>query len=88
MYPVISPVDDLRATRVSGNRFFHDALHEVRMPKVFIGHSTQDREFVEREVAALLEGHGIDTWYAPSDIQSSEPGTRDEDCGLRGRRRS
>jgi hypothetical protein len=41
------------------------------MSTVFISHSTQDREFVE-QVVALLADHGIGTWYAPSDIQSTE----------------
>jgi WD40 repeat protein len=42
------------------------------MPKVFISHSTKDRARVEREIVALLNGHGIDTWYSRDDIQTAD----------------
>jgi hypothetical protein len=41
-------------------------------PKVFISHCSEDREFVEREVIALLRRHGIDTWYSQDDIVTAE----------------
>jgi hypothetical protein len=42
------------------------------MPKVFISHATQDREFVEREIIRLLEGHGVETWYSKEDIRTAD----------------
>jgi TIR domain len=42
------------------------------MAKVFISHSRQDREFVEREIITLLRDHGIETWYSADDIQTAE----------------
>jgi hypothetical protein len=42
------------------------------MTRVFISHSTQDREFVDQEVVTFLKAHGVPFWYAPSDIQSTE----------------
>jgi serine/threonine protein kinase len=41
------------------------------VPKVFISHSTKDREIVEQEVISLLAGHHIETWYARDDIQTA-----------------
>jgi type IV pilus assembly protein PilM len=42
------------------------------MPRVFISHSTKDREFVEREIIDSLHRHGIHTWYSPDDIRTAE----------------
>ena len=42
------------------------------MPKVFISHSTQDREFVEREIIAALHQGGIETWYSKMDIHAAD----------------
>jgi hypothetical protein len=39
--------------------------------RVFVSHSTKDREFVEREIIAELEKNGIRTWYSKVDIQSA-----------------
>lgn len=39
--------------------------------QVFISHSSKDREFVEREIISVLEGHGIKTWYSKVNIQSA-----------------
>src|SRR5205085_3177225 len=41
------------------------------MPKVFISHSAKDRAFVEREIIALLNQHGIETWYSRDNIQTT-----------------
>jgi hypothetical protein len=38
------------------------------VPKVFVSHSAQDREFVEKEIVQLLQSHGIETWYSTDDI--------------------
>lgn len=50
-------------------------LRSLKRPRkelrVFISHSTQDREFVEREIINQLEANGIKTWYSKVDIQSS-----------------
>ncbi len=40
-------------------------------PKVFISHSTRDRDFVEQHIVGLLESNGIDTWYSKVSIQSA-----------------
>jgi tetratricopeptide (TPR) repeat protein len=40
------------------------------MSKVFISHSHRDREFVEREIIAPLDEHGIESWYAKDEIES------------------
>ena len=42
------------------------------MPKVFISHSTRDRDFVEREIIALLSAHAIETWYCKDDIRTAD----------------
>ena len=42
------------------------------MPRVFISHAFSDRRAVEREVVSLLARHGIDVWYAHTDIKTSE----------------
>lgn len=42
------------------------------MSKVFISHSTKDREFVEKELVPLLEHHGIETWFSLDDIRTAE----------------
>ncbi len=41
------------------------------MPKVFISHTTADRDFVEREIVHLFERHGIDRWYCKENIQTA-----------------
>ena len=50
------------------------SLDEQRegQPKVFVSHSSKDREFVEREIVSLLENHGIDTWYSTEDINTAD----------------
>jgi hypothetical protein len=41
-------------------------------PKVFVSHSSQDRDFVEREVVKFLNEQQIDTWYSRTSIESGE----------------
>ena len=41
------------------------------MPKVFISHASNDRDFVEREIIAPLEQHGIRTWYSKDKIKTA-----------------
>src|SRR4051794_39023024 len=43
------------------------------MPKIFISHSSGDREFVEREINDILQRCGLEIWYAPRSIR---PGDR------------
>ena len=38
------------------------------MPRIFVSHCTEDREFVENEIVSLLRKHGLDTWYSRTDI--------------------
>ncbi|MFT5015198.1 MAG: serine/threonine protein kinase, partial [Dinoroseobacter sp.] len=40
-------------------------------PKVFISHTTADREFVEEHIVGFLESNGINTWYSKAEIQSA-----------------
>ncbi|MBI4616537.1 MAG: TIR domain-containing protein [Planctomycetes bacterium] len=42
------------------------------MPRVFVSHSSADREVVEREIVELLFGHGIETWYSKADIRTAD----------------
>lgn len=42
------------------------------MAKLFISHSTEDRQFIEDELKDLLVALGFDIWYAEEDIESSE----------------
>lgn len=42
------------------------------MPKVFISHSTRDRDFVEREIIGPLKAQGIETWYSTDSIRTAE----------------
>lgn len=42
------------------------------MVKVFISHSIQDREIVERRLVSLLHGHGIGTWYCQHAMRPGE----------------
>lgn len=39
--------------------------------RIFISHSSKDRDFVEREIISLLKTHGIGIWYSKDDIRSS-----------------
>lgn len=41
------------------------------MPKVFISHSSTDREFVERELIVVLNRFGIEPWYSKDEIESA-----------------
>ena len=52
------------------------------MPKVFISHSTQDRDFVEREIIPALHRAGIETWYSKMDIHASDRWERSIHQGL------
>ncbi|HEX3149213.1 MAG TPA: toll/interleukin-1 receptor domain-containing protein [Gemmataceae bacterium] len=42
------------------------------MPSIFISHATADRSFVVREIIGTLKQQGIRSWYAPSDITTSQ----------------
>lgn len=39
--------------------------------RVFVSHSTRDREFVEQHIVGHLEKNGIKTWYSKVDIQTA-----------------
>lgn len=43
-----------------------------RVPRVFISHSSQDRETVERLIVEPLEQDGIETWYSKASIQTAK----------------
>jgi uncharacterized protein YraI len=53
------------------------------MPKVFISHSSLDREFVEREVITPLNTNGIETWYSTDSIRTAEAWERSIREGLK-----
>ena len=40
------------------------------MTTVFVSHSSQDREFVERYLIPFLTAHGVRTWYCKESIAS------------------
>jgi hypothetical protein len=40
--------------------------------RIFLSHSTKDREFVERELVQLLHGHGLKFWYSKLNILTAE----------------
>jgi serine/threonine protein kinase len=50
--------------------------------KVFVSHSTSDRDFIEREIIPVLTAHGINTWYSKDDIQPAAPWERAIQQGL------
>ena len=41
------------------------------MSRVFISHSSRDRDLVEREVIEPLRRHDIETWYSKDDIETA-----------------
>jgi tetratricopeptide (TPR) repeat protein len=41
------------------------------MPRIFISHSSLDRELVEREIISPLRAHGLETWYSTDNIKSA-----------------
>lgn len=42
------------------------------MPTVFLSHSSEDKEFVERELIPVLKSRGIGVWYSSEAIQTAE----------------
>ena len=54
---------DLRALQI--------ATQSRKQRRVFVSHSTRDRDFVEREIIGHLEKSGIKTWYSKLDIQTA-----------------
>jgi formylglycine-generating enzyme required for sulfatase activity len=42
------------------------------MSRVFISHSTKDRDFVERVLVPALHGCGLETWYSREDIRAAD----------------
>lgn len=42
------------------------------MPRLFISHSTADRQFIEEELAGLLRALGFDIWYSKDSIETAE----------------
>jgi predicted Zn finger-like uncharacterized protein len=53
------------------------------MPKVFISHASQDREFVESEIIPLLRAQGIEAWYSRESIVPADQWERSILQGLR-----
>jgi ATP-dependent Clp protease ATP-binding subunit ClpB len=45
---------------------------DVSTTTVFISHSVQDREYVEREIIAPLRSWGLQAWYSTSDIRPTD----------------
>ena len=52
------------------------------MIKVFISHSSGDREFVTGELRPLLQSHDIEAWCSEVDIESAEDWERSIRVGL------
>jgi hypothetical protein len=53
------------------------------MPKIFISHSTEDREFVEANIVNLLHSQGLETWYSKDSIQGASRWEREIIKGLK-----
>ncbi|HEV2763051.1 MAG TPA: tetratricopeptide repeat protein [Pyrinomonadaceae bacterium] len=53
------------------------------MPRVFISHSSQDHERVEREIIAPLRAHGVEVWYSNDSIKSASEWERQIRAGLK-----
>lgn len=53
------------------------------MPKVFISHSSLDREFIENEIVRPMSASGIDLWYSNDDISASDRWQNHLQNGLR-----
>jgi len=54
------------------------------MTKVFISHSSRDRDIVERDIIALLNSNGIETWYSGDDIPTGAAWEREIERALSG----
>jgi serine/threonine protein kinase len=52
-------------------RAWQPGMRPTERQRVFISHSSKDRQFVEREIIALLERNGVRTWYSKIDIQTA-----------------
>lgn len=57
--------DDLRQWVAGESQTGQSTSHQV-----FVSHSHNDRDFVERELIGFLQRHGFDTWYSKADIPS------------------
>ncbi len=53
------------------------------MPRIFISHSTQDHEIIEREIVAPLRAHGLETWFSTDNIRSASEWERQIHEGLK-----
>jgi hypothetical protein len=42
------------------------------MSRVFISHSTKDRDFVEGILVPAIHGFGLETWYSKNDIKATD----------------
>jgi len=47
------------------------SIERKKIQRVFISHSTTDREFAEKEIIYTLERNEIRTWYSKASIQSA-----------------
>jgi tetratricopeptide (TPR) repeat protein len=54
------------------------------MPRVFISHSSLDRDLVEREIVAPLKGAGVEVWYSRDSIETASEWEKRIKEGLRG----
>src|SRR2546425_8786088 len=52
------------------------------MPRVFISHSSEDAELIERHILPVLKARNIDVWYSRTSIQTAEEWERSIKRGL------
>lgn len=52
------------------------------MPTIFLSHSSEDKDFIEREVIPVLKSRDIGVWYSPHAIQTAEEWERAIKRGL------
>jgi serine/threonine protein kinase len=52
-------------------REWRRGIGSPKQKRVFVSHSSKDRDFVEQEIVSILENAGIATWYSKVDIQTA-----------------
>jgi tetratricopeptide (TPR) repeat protein len=55
---------------------------EEHMPTVFVSHSSEDTQFIERELIPILKSRKIEVWYSPQTIKTAEEWERAIKRGL------
>ena len=80
----VNPIDRYRNAEAlaSDLRLYLYSKKSQEQSRVFISHSTKDREFVELHIVNYLEKHNIKTWYSKVEIQTASEWERSILLGL------